>query len=143
MSASDDQLIAAAAQAVESGMQVAQQHWQAAAANPGVGAEVRLPSYPIPSIRRPVTGLGYDTPGEPAPAPGNPAFKLTPSYASDVVGGAVHPAGSPAARTQWPAGTTVTVLPGARSSLAYIPASTAHQSWLERLATTIKRVLGR
>jgi hypothetical protein len=139
----DEQAAAAAAAAVELGMQTAEQYWQAAAANPGVGAEVRLPSYPNASIGRPVVGLSYDTPGEPAPMPGNPALKLTPDYASDVVGGAIHPAGSPAARTQWPAGTTVTVLPSARgSSVQYVSAS-SRQGLLSRLREAWSTLLGR
>jgi hypothetical protein len=64
MTASDEQT-AAAAKAVQLGMQTAEQYWQAAAANPGVGVEVHLPSWPGPA--GPTKGLSYETPGEPAP----------------------------------------------------------------------------
>jgi hypothetical protein len=142
MTAADQpELIDAAAAAVEAGMQQAREYREAAMAKAGYGMEVRLPSVPGPA--GPVVGLSYDTAPEPAPMPGNPKIKLVPDYASDVVGGAIHPAGSPAARTQWPAGTTVTVLPGARSSLEYVPASTASESWTKRLAAAIRVLLGR
>jgi hypothetical protein len=133
----EPELIAAAREAVEAGMQQATTYWQAAAANPGQGMEVRLPSSPG------VVGLSYDLAPEPAPMPGNPsAPRLVPDYASDEVGGAIHLAGSPAARTQWAAGTTVTVLPGARSSLAYVGASN-RQTWRARLRTAWAALLGR
>jgi hypothetical protein len=135
----EPELIAAARAAVEAGMQQAMAYHGAAGQAAGIGAEVSLPS--TPSAAGPVKGLSFDTPGDPAPAPGNPKIKLVPDYASDVVGGALHH-GSPAARTQWPAGTTVTVLPGARSSLAYVPASST-PTWRSRLREAWDALLGR
>jgi hypothetical protein len=137
--------IATVAAAIEQGMQTAETYWKAAEANPGVGMEVPLPSYPDPAIGRPVQGLGYPAGAEPAPAPGNPKLKLTPDYASPIVGGELHhgaPAGSPAARAQWPAGTTVSIMPGARSSVVYAPAS-SRQTWVSRLREAIDALLGR
>jgi hypothetical protein len=135
MTAADQpELIAAAAAAVEAGMEQAQLYQEAAAARPGQGAEVRLPSTPG------VVGLSYDTPGDPAPMPGRPQIKLVPDYASDVVGGASHPAGGPAASAQWPANTNVTVVPGALSSLVYAPASTPVDSWPKRIAAALKKI---
>jgi hypothetical protein len=137
MTASDEQT-AAAAKAVQLGMQTAEQYWQAAAANPGVGVEVHLPSWPGPA--GPTKGLSYETPGEPAPMPGNPSLKLVPDYASDIVGGAIHH-GSPASRTEWPANTTVsTIFP--RSSVQYVPAS-SRQTWRSRLREAWSALLGR
>jgi hypothetical protein len=140
MTAADEpELIAAAAAAIEAGMEQAKQYREAAESKAGYGMEVRLPSVPGPA--GPVKGLSYDTPGEPAPAPGNPALKLLPDYASDVVGGALHH-GAPAARTRWPANTTVTVLPGARSSVQYVPATT-QPTWRSRLREAWSALLGR
>jgi hypothetical protein len=130
----DDQpeLIDATAQAIAQGMEQATTYWQAAAAAPGYGMEVRLPSAPG------TVGLSYDQAPEAAPAPGRPSLKLTPDYASPAVGGDPHLAGSPAARTQWPSGTTVTVLGGTRpSSVTYAPAS---EPWTKRLAAAIKLI---
>jgi len=136
MTAADQpELIDAAAQAIAKGMEQATQYWQAAAANPGYGAEVRLPSSPG------VVGLSYDLAPEPAPAPGRPQMKLVPDYGSPIVGGELH-YGAPVARTQWPAGTTVTVLPRARSSLAYVPASST-PTWRSRLREAWAALLGR
>jgi hypothetical protein len=88
--------IAAAREAVEQGMATAEAYWQAAA-TPGVGVEVRLPSYPIPSLP-PVQGLGYAAGAEPVPMPGNPRLTLVPNYASPAVGGELHH-GAPVARS--------------------------------------------
>jgi hypothetical protein len=114
--ADQPELMNAAAAAVEAGMATAQQYWQSAASNPGVGAEVRLPSVPDALGRKPI-GLCFEVAPDPAPAPGRPAIKLVPSYASDIVGGSLHQDAVPVARNDaaWPPGTTVTVLPGAPS----------------------------
>jgi len=148
MAASEEQ-INAAAQAVEQGMQTATAYWQAAAQNPGVGAEIRLPSYPIASIGRPVTGLSYDTPGELAPAPGRPHIKLVPDYASDIVGGAIHQANRPGAPAgmdgvAWPAGQTQPSSVASRtSSVQYVPAHALQQTWRSRLRAALDVLLGR
>jgi hypothetical protein len=141
MTAADEpELIADAREAIVQGMEQAREYWQAAEAKAGYGMEVRLPSTPGPI--GPVVGLSYDTAPEPAPAPGNPKIKLVPDYASDVVGGALHH-GSPAARTSsWPANTSITVLPGARSSVAYVPASST-PTWRARLREAWLALLGR
>jgi hypothetical protein len=82
MTAADQpELIAAAAAAVEAGMEQAQLYQEAAAARPGQGAEVRLPSTPG------VVGLSYDTPGDPAPMPGRPqssSCRTMPPMLSEV-----------------------------------------------------------
>jgi hypothetical protein len=145
--AADDQLIADAAAAAAQGMQVASDYWQSAGQTPGQGMEVRLPSYPNPSIGRPFAGLSYDTPPEPAPLPGRPSIKIMPDYASDAVGGALHH-GSPtttATRSDgWLAGTILVSLPpAARSSVTYVSASMAPKSWPERVVAAIRRAFGR
>jgi hypothetical protein len=148
MTASDEQA-AAAREALALGEQTAETYWQAAAANPGVGAEVRLPSYPNPAIGRPVVGLSYDTPGEPAPAPGRPRLKLTPDYSTDVVGGALHlgtsgpgePGNGLLDGVAWPAGQPQPSSAHGRS-LVYVPATT-QPTWRGRLREAWAALLGR
>ena len=150
MSASEEQ-IAATREAIELGERVALEYREAAAANPGVGAEIRLPSYPIASIGRPVTGLGFDTAPEPAPAPGRPRLKLTPDYSTDVVGGALHlgtsgpgePGNGLLDGVSWPAGQPQpSSAYGRSSSMHYIPAS-AQPTWRSRLREAWAALLGR
>jgi hypothetical protein len=140
MTAADNPaLVAAAAAAVTAGMEQANQYHASAAANPGIGMKVRLPSVPG------TVGLSFDTPPEPAPMPGRPAIKLTPNYASDVVGGALHH-GSPSVPTarsdDWPPNTTIAVLPRS-SSVQFVPASTPAESVVSRVIGAIRRMLGR
>jgi hypothetical protein len=134
MTAADQpELIAAAAAAIEAGVQQDRAYREAAEAKAGYGMEVRLPSAPG------TVGLSYDLAPEPAVTPGNPkAARLVPDYASPAVGGELHH-GSPAARTQWPADTSIRVMP---SSIQYVPAS-ARQTWRSRLREAWDALLGR
>jgi hypothetical protein len=142
----DPALVAEVAAAIEAGMEQAKQYREAAMAKAGYGMEVRLPSVPGPA--GPVVGLGYDTAPEPAPMPGNPKLTLTLNYASDLVGGSLHHGSPNTATTRsdgWPAGTTfLSSLPGARSSMTYVSASSmAPKSWPGRVLAAIKRAFGR
>jgi hypothetical protein len=130
-------------------MEVARKYHQAAEAKAGYGAEVRLPSYPIASIGRPVTGLPYDTAPEPAPMPGRPHLKLTPDYASPAVGGQLHlgtsspgePGNGLLDGINWPAGQPQPSSAVGRA-VHYIPAST-QRPWRSRLREAWDALLGR
>jgi hypothetical protein len=137
MTAADEpELIDAAAQAIAQGTATAQAYHSAAASNPGMGAEVRLPSTPG------TVGLSYDTAPEPAPMPGRPSMKLVPHYASPAVSGDLH-YGAPVARSSDAAlsSMTFTSLPPVwRSSMTCAPAS---ESWPKRFAAALKRMFNR
>jgi hypothetical protein len=88
MTAADNPaLVAAAAAAIEAGMEQANQCHESAGRSPGQGLQVALPSYPYPHLP-PVQGLGFDVPADqpalrPAPKP-----TLVPDYSAEpIVGG--------------------------------------------------------
>jgi hypothetical protein len=108
--------VQAAGAALELGQQLAREYHAAAAASPGVGLAVSLPSVAGPL--GPPQGLNFDLPADvpalrkPAPAP-----RLVPDYASQAVGGlGFHSTtpGTPAAfdGVSWPSPRS--------SSIAYI-----------------------
>jgi hypothetical protein len=146
MTASEEQINAAAA-AVTAGMELAEQYWKAAAAAPGKGLAVALPSVPDAQGRRP-QGLGFDLPDD-VPALREPERpRLVPDYASPVVGGAAHHAlgsGAPAGMdgVAWPAGQTQPSSVASRTStVQYVPAS-SRQTWVSRLREAWDALLGR
>jgi len=142
MTAADEpELIAAAAAAIEQGMEQAKQYREAAEAKAGYGMEVPLPSYPHLSLP-PVQGLSYAAGAEPARMPGNPRLTLTPDYASPAVGGELH-YGAPVARSSDAALSNMrfTSLPPVwRSSMTYVSAS---EPWAKRFAAAVKRIFSR
>jgi hypothetical protein len=148
MTAADNpEQITAAREAVEQGMATAEAYWQAAAAAPGRGLAVALPSVPDAQGRRPQgLGFGDDVPAD-ALRPGPERPRFVPDGASPVVGGAYHTMGSGAPAgmdgVAWPAGQTQPSSMASRaSSVLVVSASAAQESWPRRLAATIKRALG-
>ena len=146
--ADNDQLIAAAREAVAAGEVTALEYWTAAAQTPGTGWQVSLPSYPHPSLP-PLQGEGYNLPaGTPALRRPERPLQLTPDYGSPAVGGAAHHAmgsGTPAGMdgVAWPPGTTVSsVFPARTSSVQYVGAS-SRQTWRARLREAWSALLGR
>lgn len=84
---------AAAAAALDLGMQLSAQYHDAAAASPGVGLQVAMPS--TPSWLGPVQGEGFNLPaGAPALRPAVQA-KLVPDYGAEAVGGLGHHSATP------------------------------------------------
>jgi hypothetical protein len=148
MTAADNpEQIAATREAVDLGMQTAQEYWQSAAANPGVGLSVALPSEPDALGRTP-QGLGFDLPPDvPALRKPEPRPRLVPEYASEPVGGMLHHSARPGTSSgmdgvAWPPGTNVSAIFPARSSVQYIGAS-ARQTWRSRLREAWAALTGR
>jgi hypothetical protein len=141
---------AAAAAAVDLGMQIAEEYWQAAGANPGNGLQVALPSV-TDSQGRPVIGEGYDvSPSAPAlRPPTRPA--LVPDYGAPAVGGAGFHTTQPGTPNgldgipAWPSGRS-------QSSVAYVspsgsrparPARATGKAVRARLRSARRDVLGK
>jgi hypothetical protein len=109
---------AAAAAAVALGEQLSGQYHDAAAAFPGVGLAVALPSaFDAPG---PVQGLGFNIPREqPALRKPDPVSPPGPDYADEVVGGLVHHAATSGGQggldgVSWPGSS------GRQSVIAYV-----------------------
>jgi hypothetical protein len=140
MTAADNPaLVAAAAAAIEAGMEQANQCHESAGRSPGQGLQVALPSYPYPHLP-PVQGLGFDVPADqpalrPAPKP-----TLVPDYSAEpIVGGVEH-----VGRQGVPGHLDGIAWPSARtSSVVVVRASTPCESTLSRLLGAIRRMLGR
>jgi hypothetical protein len=148
MTATDEQ-IAAAAAAVELGMQTAEAHWKAAETKAGYGWAVALPSVPDSQGRLPQgLGFGDDVPANALRQPERP-LRLVPEYsAGPVVGGAAHHASQPGSRggldgvASWPAGQAQISSVARRSAVMYVPAS-SRQTWVSRLREVWSALLGR
>jgi hypothetical protein len=149
MTATEEQLAAAAA-AVELGMQTAEAHWKAAEAKAGYGWAVALPSVPDSQGRLPQgLGFGDDVPADALREPERP-LRLVPDYsAAPVVGGQLHHASQPGSRggldgvASWPAGQPqISSVARRASSMQYVGAS-SRETWRSRLREAWSALFGR
>ena len=147
MTATDNpEQIAAAAAAVQLGEQIALEYREAAGRTPGAGLAVALPSIPDNQGRRP-QGLNFDLdPAIPALRQPEKPLQLTPSYASEVVGGMLHHASQPGTPAgldgvAWPSGQAQPSSAYGRS-LVFVPAS-SQPTWRSRLREAWAALLGR
>jgi hypothetical protein len=135
---------AAAAAALDLGMQLSAQYHDAAGASPGVGLAVALPSAFAPM--GPVQGLGFGIPpGEPALRKPDPASPPGPSYAAEVVGGLGHHSATPGGQ----AGLDGVSWPGSsgrsQSAIAYVGrgSKAVRPSGVKQARARIRRLRGR